>query len=267
MLGAMSPLLKRLLRITAVLAIFVGLSLWLRHALGLDLEPESLRALGERMGPAGPILFVGLVAGRVFVGLPSQVVLIAAGICFGTLVGAVVGGLGLMLSGVAAFFAARYAGREAVERRLGPRLGRLLEIGGHRAGALALALGTGYPVAPLSPIQAAAGLTPMSLGLFVPAAFAGGSARAATFAYFGDALGEWSPAKLLLASLAFGAIVLMPLCFPQGRAWVRKLLRPADAFPPIPAGSEGGTGPLPESMPRPASAPLASEPRPSPSRD
>ena len=265
MLVPMSPLLKRLLRIAAILAIFVALSLWLRHALGLDLQPESLRALGERMGPAGPILFVGLVAGRVFVGLPSQVVLIAAGICFGTLVGSVVGGLGLMLSGVAAFFAARYAGREAVERRLGPRLGRLLEIGGHRAGALALALGTGYPVAPLSPIQAAAGLTPMSVGLFMPAAFVGGSARAATFAYFGDALGEWSPIHLLLASLAFVAIVLTPLCFPQGRGWVRKLLRPVDALPPIPAGAEGGAGPLPEPVPAPV--PRASVSRATPSRD
>lgn len=259
----MSPLLKRLARIAGIVAILVALSVWLRHALGLDLEPESLRALGERLGPAGPILFVGLVAGRVFVGLPSQIVLIAAGICFGTLVGSVVGGLGLMLSGVAAFFAARYAGREAVERRLGPRLGRLLEIGGHRAGALALALGTGYPVAPLSPIQAAAGLTPMSLGLFMPAAFIGGSARAASFAYFGDALGEWSPIHLLLASLAFVAIVLMPLCFPRGRAWVRKLMRPVDAGLPIPVGAEGGAGPMPDRM----TAPLASESSPSSNRD
>lgn len=261
----MSPLLKRLARIAGIIAIFVMLSVWLRHSLGLDLAPESVRALGERMGPAGPIIFVGLIAGRLFIGLPSQIVLIAAGICFGTLVGSVVGGVGLMLSGVAVFFAARHAGREAIERRLGPRLGRLLEIGGHRAGALALALGTGYPVAPLSPIQAAAGLTPMSLGLFVPAAFVGGSARAATFAYFGDALGEWSPADLLLASLAFVAIVLIPLCFPQGRAWVRKLMRPVDSGLPIPAGAEAGTGPVPEPMP--ARLPLASEPKSTPIRD
>ena len=259
----MSPLLKRLARIAGILAVFVMLSVWLRHSLGLDLAPESVRALGERLGPAGPILFVGLIAGRFFIGLPSQIVLIAAGICFGTLVGSVVGGLGLMLSGVAVFFAARHAGREAVERRLGPRLGRLLQIGGHRAGALALALGTGYPVAPLSPIQAAAGLTPMSLGLFMPAAFVGGSARAATFAYFGDALGEWSPIHLLLASLAFVAIVLTPLCFPQGRAWVRKLLRPVDAFPPIPTAAQEARGPVSEPPP----APRASEPRPTSSHD
>jgi len=263
MLNGMSPLLKRLARIAGIVAVFAMLSIWLRHSLGLDLAPESVRALGERMGPAGPILFVGLIAGRFFIGLPSQIVLIAAGICFGTLVGSVVGGLGLMLSGVVAFFAARYAGREAVERRLGPRLGRLLEIGGRRAGAVALALGTGYPVAPLSPIQAAAGLTPMSLGLFMPAAFVGGSARAATFAYFGDALGEWSPIQLLLASLAFLAIVLTPLCFPQGRAWVRKLLRPVDALPPVPAAARNGPVPLAEPTP----APRASEPSPTPDRD
>lgn len=262
--------IRRLLVVAAVLALFVGGGFWLRSSLGLELEIESVRALVDRMGPSGPLIFVGLIAGRIFLGLPSQVVLIAAGICFGTLVGSVVGGLGLMLSGMAAFFAARYAGREAVERRLGSRLGKLLEIGGHRAAGLALALGTGYPVAPLSPIQAAAGLTPMRLSLFMPAAFIGGSARAATFAYFGDALGDWSLTGIGLASLLFGAVVLTPLCFPSGREWVRRLLRTDfdEAASPqaLPAAA-----PLPRAAPlstaAPASAPALSPASPAPSPD
>lgn len=227
-LRPMSSALRRLAVVAVIVASFLGASFWLRSSLGVELEVESIRSLAERMGPAGPILFVGLIAGRIFLGLPSQVVLIAAGVCFGTWLGSFVGGVGLMLSGIAAFFAARYAGREAVERRLGPRLGRLLEVGGHRAGAFALALGTGYPIAPLSPIQAAAGLTPMSIGLFIPAAFVGGSARAATFAWFGDAITDWSLRGAVLASLAFAGVVLLPLCFRGGRDWVRNLLRPTD---------------------------------------
>jgi uncharacterized membrane protein YdjX (TVP38/TMEM64 family) len=91
-------------------------------------------------------------------------------------------------------------------------------------GALALALGSGYPIAPLSPIQAAAGLTPMSVRLFLVAAFAGALARAAAFAFFGNALMESSLSAIFYATLAFAAFLLSPLTLPRGRAWARQWL-------------------------------------------
>jgi uncharacterized membrane protein YdjX (TVP38/TMEM64 family) len=198
----------------------------LRRTLGLDLDVESVRAFADGLGPAAPVLFVALVAGRALLALPSQVVLIVAGLCFGTFVGALVGGTGLMLSGLALFLMARYAGRATIEQRLGPPFGRLLDLAGRRAGALALALGCAYPIAPLSPIQAAAGLTPMTVLLFVLGAFAGSFTRAATFAYFGDALVGSSLTGLVWATLAFLTILLIPLAFPRGRAWLREWARP-----------------------------------------
>jgi uncharacterized membrane protein YdjX (TVP38/TMEM64 family) len=230
----------------------------LRRTLGLDLDVESVRAFAEGLGPAAPILFVALVAGRAFLALPSQVVLIVAGLCFGTFVGALVGGCGLMISGLALFLMARYAGRAEIEQRLGPRFGRLLDLAGRRAGALALVLGCAYPIAPLSPIQAAAGLTPMTIPLFVVGAFTGSFVRAATFAYFGDAIVGSSLTALLGATLAFLTILLIPVTFPRGRAWLHEWAQSdegASAGPPATEAVRRAPADLRRTDPQTASSP------------
>ncbi|MBW2498493.1 MAG: TVP38/TMEM64 family protein [Deltaproteobacteria bacterium] len=218
----MTSTLRRSLVALAIVALALAVGSWLRGELGLELDVASLREFAQGLGPAAPILFVGLVAFRAALALPSQVVLIAAGLCFGTGIGTLVGGTGLLISGLGLFCLARYAGRDVVEERLGQRFARLLDLAGRRAGALALALGSSYPIAPLSPIQAAAGLTPMSVMLFLVAAFAGALARAAAFAFFGNALMESSLSAILYATLAFAAFLLAPLMLPRGRAWARQ---------------------------------------------
>lgn len=207
-----------ILGLVAILVLAMGAQL--RSSLGIDLDVESVRAFAEGLGPAGPILFIGVVALRSFLALPSQVVLIAAGLCFGTLVGAVVGGAGLMLSGLGIFLGVRYAAGESVKKRADSRLGRILDASGHRAGAVALALGSGYPISPLSPLHAAAGLTSMSIGLFILAAFTGGILRASVFSYFGNAITQSDRTAFLLSGIAILAILAIPLCFETGRKWL-----------------------------------------------
>jgi uncharacterized membrane protein YdjX (TVP38/TMEM64 family) len=217
---------KRLLFAAIALTIVVATSGWARDQLGIALTVESVRAFAEGLGPAGPILFVFVVAGRALLALPSQVVLIAAGLCFGTLVGTIVGGLGLMLSGLALFLGARYAGREAIEKRIGPRARRILEFASHRTGAATLAIASGYPITPLSPIHAAAGLTPMPVLNFTVAAFVGGAIRSSIFAYFGSALADASWTEVLLAAGLFVLATAVPFAFPTGRSWLREIFSP-----------------------------------------
>ena len=95
-----------------------------------------------------------------------------------------------------------------------------------RSGALAFGVACSYPVSPLSPLQAAAGWTPMSVTHFIVAAFGGGMIRAGIFAYFGDALTRASWSALLLPLLLFATVIAIPLLFPTGRAWVGEILRP-----------------------------------------
>ncbi|HIF94795.1 MAG: VTT domain-containing protein [Myxococcales bacterium] len=217
---------KRLFIVGAALAAVVFLSGWMRNQLGIDLSVESVRHFAESLGNTGPILFVFVIAGRSLLALPSQIVLIAAGLCFGTLVGTVVGGVGLMMSGLILFLATRYAGRDAIERRIGPRAKRILEFAGRRSGAMTLAVACGYPITPLSPIQAAAGLTPMPVPNFVIAAFVGGSIRSSIFAYFGNSLVNVTLANMLTASGAFLLMLAIPLAFPAGRAWLSEIFVP-----------------------------------------
>lgn len=236
MIPAMTSTRRRWLIVALVAGVLIFSGSRLRESLGIDLDVESVRTFAEGLGPMGPLLFVGVVALRSLLALPSQVVLIAAGLCFGTLVGTFVGGAGLMLSGLGLFFAARYTGRHEIERRFGTRFSELLQASGQRAGAVALAVGTGYPVSPLSPIHAAAGLTPMSIGLFIVAAFVGGATRASVFAFFGSALSESSLSGLLYPTLALAIALATPLAFPSGRMWLRRVFLGPEVRPEIQAG-------------------------------
>lgn len=221
MLPNMKPTTRRLLVLCAVIVAVYAAGTALRGRLGIEFDAESVRDYVLALGPTAPILFVFIVAGRSLLGLPSQIVLIAAGLCFGTLIGALVGGAGLMLSGTFLFGIARYAGRDVIEQRLGERVAHVLRFTRRRTGVVAFSLAFGYPISPLSPLHAAAGWTPIPLPNFLLAAFVGGVIRAAVFAYFGDALVEASWGALL-SPLAMLALVLMiPLAFAEGRAWVR----------------------------------------------
>lgn len=221
MLFAMSSTFRRWIVVGIVALAVILLGSQLRTSLGIDLDVESVRDFAESLGPLGPLLFIGVVAGRSLLALPSQVVLIAAGLCFGTVVGTLVGATGLMLSGLGIFLGVRYAGRQEVEKRIGGRFGRILEASGQRAGAVALALGSGYPISPLSPIHAAAGLTPMSIGVFVLSAFCGGLLRASIFSYFGNAITDSNRAGFVYATVAMLSILALPFCFERGRTWLK----------------------------------------------
>jgi uncharacterized membrane protein YdjX (TVP38/TMEM64 family) len=228
MLVQMSTVLRRLLITIAMLLVILAIGGWTRERLGIELDVESVRAFAKSLGAAGPILFVFIIAGRSLLALPSQIVLIAAGLCFGTVIGTIVGGAGLMISGLALFLGARYAGRESVEKRIGPRGRRLLDFASHRSGAATFAIACGYPLIPLSPIQAAVGLTPMRISLFITAAFVGGSIRASVFAYFGNALVDSSWMGLIYTVGLFTLALAIPLAFPSGRSWLREAFAPLE---------------------------------------
>jgi len=204
-----------------LLAALVGGALWARKSLGLEWSVEGVRNLVDGLGIWGPIGFVLLVAFRTPLLMPSQLVLTAAGLCFGTLEGATYGALGLLLSGLFAFGVTRWLGAEALRSRVPRGLRRTLEAGGTRGGAALVTLATAYPVGPATLVQATAALTSMSWAAFVVAAGAGATVRATTYAYFGSSLieGRW-----VHASVAAGLLVLafLPLAHPRARGWLRR---------------------------------------------
>jgi len=223
------PPVRRVLAL-AVLGALLLAALAGRSALDVEWSVEGVRGLVQRLGVWGPIGFVLLVGLRTPLLLPSQLLLTAAGICFGTPLGTLYGGAGLLLSGILAFGFTRWLGAQELRRRVPAGFRRTLEAAGNRGGAVVLALASGYPVGPITLLHATAGLTSMGVATFVAAAGAGGLARAATYAYFGSNLteGRWLQAALAVGVLGLS---LLPLLHPRVRAWVR---RQFEADPPTP---------------------------------
>jgi len=218
------PLPKRLFLTLAALflgALILSAGLLGRNALGVDWDVASLRELVLRMGPWGPVGFVLLVGFRTFLMLPSQLVLMASGLCFGVVEGTLLGALGLLVSGGWAFSLTRWLGADALRGRLPARVHDALVLADSRGGAALVALGTGYPFGPTTAYHAAAGLTPMRALRFFLALGCGAAVRAGTFAYFGNSVAERSLVHMAV-SLGLLAGALLPLAHPAARRWARR---------------------------------------------
>ncbi len=203
---------------------------WLASgSLGLERNPDSIRNFIQELGAIGPVVFVALIGFRLFLGVPSQLMLVVAGLCFGIAAGTLYGALGLTLSAGITFGLARWMGREAVERNLPSRAKPLLDVAGSRMGGALLAVGTGYPIGPMTVYHAAAGLTGMAIRSFLVAVCAGASVRAFILTSFGSSLLEGSWLRILTAGALLTALIAAPLLFTRSRRW---LLGSAGAAPP-----------------------------------
>lgn len=210
----------------ALVALLAG-AFVLRRSLGLDWSVESVRAFVGSYGLWAPALFVALVGLRPFLLIPSQILLLAGGVCFGSAAGTTYGALGMAVSGIAAFALARRLGREAVQARFPAQLGPVMEAVGGRWGAVLLAFGTAYPVGPVTAYHAGAGLTDMPSRRFLLALAPGALGRAALFTLFGATLAAGNLQHILLAGAALLGLLLVPLA----HGGVRRRLRRVMAVP------------------------------------
>jgi uncharacterized membrane protein YdjX (TVP38/TMEM64 family) len=210
--------------VAALLAAALALGWYLRARSGIEWDVETARELLGEMGFWGPGVFILLVAFRLVFLVPSQVLLVAAGVCFGFLQGTIYGAVGVALSGLMAFGLARYLGGDAVRKRVPPGLQRALDVASHRTGALVVTIGTAYPIGPLTGYHIGAGLTRMPLALFSSALMLGSLIRAALFTFLGSRVAElgireaW-PSFLILAAF------FLPLLHPSVRTWLSERIR------------------------------------------
>jgi uncharacterized membrane protein YdjX (TVP38/TMEM64 family) len=216
----MNFLSRRTLAILLGAAVLIAVFATLRRALGIELNPESIRDSIDRLGFWGPLVFVGIVALRIPLAVPSAFVLIGGGIMFGSVEGTLYGATGLLISAIAAFLGSRWAGRAAIEARIPARMQYLFDLAGSPMGALVVALGTAYPLSVITSFHLVAGVTSMSLPVFAVAAGTGSLGRAALYTYFGSRLVDADPGEMLGVGALFAAAMLIPLVFPGPRAWL-----------------------------------------------
>jgi uncharacterized membrane protein YdjX (TVP38/TMEM64 family) len=203
----------------------LGLSAAARYVAGIGLDPYSLQGTLQNLGSWAPLAYLTLMVLRMPLGLPSPVILMAGGILFGTLTATFYGGIGIALSGLGVFVAARWSGRETVERHVPERLRPILQITGSRTGALFMAVGTGYPVGPITAYHAVAGVSEMSLPAFGLAVTVGALIRAGTYTYFGSSLLRGDLTQMLAAAFVLTAVLVVPLLFAPTRRWLAAALR------------------------------------------
>ena len=205
-----------------VAAVLIGAAVLVRARLGIRWELGTLRETVEGLGFWGPLALIGIIAFRPVLLVPSQLALIAGGVCFGTWLGTAYGALGLTSSGLLVFGLTRSLGADAVRSRVPAALQRALAAAGSRWGAVLVAAGNGYPVGTVTAYHAAAALTPMPLAWFALAVGAGSVLRAWTYAFFGNAMLERSTVEIVAIAAAVGAAtLLLPLLHPRARAFAR----------------------------------------------
>ena len=197
-----------------VLAVLGGLFLvgsQIRQALGIELSAESIRAWVASFGWKGHAVYVALVTFRQLLLLPSWAILSSGGLAFGAGLGALLGGLGITLSGLVAFGLSRHVAGAWLLPRLGPELLHVLARV-ERAGAWLVGLGTAHPMGPLTLFHCAGGLSTLSLLAFSGAVIPGSLFRAGSFAFFGATLSDPGTPSFFLASallLVVGAVPLL----------------------------------------------------------
>lgn len=192
-----------------------------RNVLGVEWSTASVRDVVLGYGLWAPLVFVLLLGFRQVILIPSQILLVAAGLVFGTAWGTLFGALGIILSGLLTYGLARWLGRDAIRARIPETLHWALDLGDRPAAGALLALGTAYPVGPVTAYHAGAGMTAMGAGLFTMGLAVGATARAALFTYVGSSLAEEGNQQLLLACSVLLLVVVLPALHPRTRAWVR----------------------------------------------
>ncbi len=203
----MSPHLR-----AAALAVGVGACAVLVFAT-VSRSPEEVRDLVDGYGALGPLLFIAVSALLSCAFFPGPLLAGAAGLLFGTALGTPVAIVSGTAAAVLAFTLSRHGARPVVERYGGPRTERWRSWVDRR-GFMAVLYARLAPAMPFTPINYAAGLTRLPVGVFAAATAVGIAPRAFAYVALGghlDNLG--SPAAIvaicILVAMALGGLVVI----------------------------------------------------------
>jgi len=214
------------LRIAALVIVLVVAGQLLRVQIGLDPSVDAVRAWAEGLGWRAPAAFLALVIVRQLVLLPAVILLTAGGLIFGGVLGTMLGGTGIIVSGLGNFVLARRFGDQLVPGEWRPRLRRLTARGSAPV-MMFTGLATAHPIGPLLAAHWTAGCSTIATSTFLLVIVPTSYARAAALATFGSTLTEWGSAPALGLAAVLAALIVIPLAIPS----VRRRLFPAPVTP------------------------------------
>jgi len=183
---------------------------------GLEFSIQGIQDWVNKWGIAAPAIYFIIVVLRVVILIPSVLLLVVGGFCFGTFWGTLLGSSGILVSALIQFAIGRGVGRHWIEKKLSDRI---LEVERRirRGGPLVIGLVTAYPAGVMTPFHWASGFTSMQLVPFTIAVGIGAIIRAFSFAFFGSSLVDVGSTQFWLATFVFVIIIIVPLAHPKLR--------------------------------------------------
>lgn len=172
---------------------------------------EDIRGVLQRYGSAAPAVYILLFAVLPAFFFPVAVLALAGGLMFGLIWGSVYTFIGAMINCALMFIAARYAGRESVQRLIRQRLPeswrQRLGMARGREGFLLLIVLRLIPAVPYNLINYAFGLTDMPLGAYMLGSAIGIIPGTLAFINIGDKAADVASPSFWLA-IALMALLL-----------------------------------------------------------
>jgi uncharacterized membrane protein YdjX (TVP38/TMEM64 family) len=171
-------------------------------------RPDTIQSVVSRSGSLGMAAFVAAVVLMELLWLPRMWGLLAGGLLFGPIVGALLSIVADLIGGTACYLLARSAGRAWIARLLErrPRASRIVELLAVRRGAVAVAVLRVCPVAHYTLVSYAAGLSGVRPASFLLGTGVGLLPGAIIYPIAGDAaLRPGRPAFLI----ALGLVAVM----------------------------------------------------------
>jgi uncharacterized membrane protein YdjX (TVP38/TMEM64 family) len=238
----------RIFQIILVVAI-LGARFWggwyARVQLGLEISQESVVSVVAGLGWRAWLVYLGIVIFRTFLLLPSMVVLLAGGVLFGSVLGALLGATGIIVSALCWYLSARFLGRDFIREWLGTRAADF-QRRAEAAGPFVVGISTAHPAGPLTPFHLGSGLAAIPLVGFLVAVVVGAPIRATALAFFGSTLVDFGTPRFYAATAIVLVLGLAPLAHRGLRERIFGSLRAAPSAGPS-AGPSPGSDPGPSS--------------------
>lgn len=201
----------RMAVVGVVLAALLG-AWWLLQILGMpaSLSPEALSAWLTSQDRVGPLLLILLMVIAVIVGpIPTLPVSATAGLVFGVLEGTAIAASGALIGAMAAFWIARFLGREAICKRF-PDNPVLARDGSQRFLTITIFLTRLIPIFSFALISYAAGVTAIYTWRFAAATLVGMLPMTVVFAGLGNTFSLHPILTVLAGSAILAAMVWLP---------------------------------------------------------
>ncbi|MEQ8354633.1 MAG: TVP38/TMEM64 family protein [Kiloniellaceae bacterium] len=215
----------------AVLAVLLAtyLVLWRSGMLDRLFEAGALEQAVGQLGPAGPVLIIGLMTAAIVMSpIPSAPIALAAGAAYGHFWGTVYVAAGSEAGALIAFGIARLIGYDALKPWLGaPASSGILHrfIASQNALMAVVFVTRMMPFLSFDFISYAAGLTPLKTWRFAVATLLGIIPASFMLAHFGDELASGDLRRIGLTVLLLGSITLLPFLWKAAPARYRSALR------------------------------------------